>query len=69
MAKTKKRTKTKTTTDKKVCYPCKTSDWIFPIAIIALVWLAPAVMWSKIVITVLAVLAWGSNFCPCRKKK
>jgi len=69
MAKTKKRTKTKTTTDKKVCYPCKTSDWFFPVAIIAMVWLAPAEMWAKIVITLLAVLALGSNLCPCRTKK
>ena len=67
MAKTKKRAKK--VQGEKVCYPCKISDWIFPVAIIALVWLAPAVMWSKVVITLLAVLAWVSNFCPCRKKK
>ena len=61
MAKAKKK-------EAKVCYPCKTSDWLFPLTIIALIWIWPAVLWSKIAITVLAVFMFGSNACPCRKK-
>jgi len=52
----------------KGCCGCKTCGWIIPIAIIILIWVWPAALWSQIVITVLAALGLLGHLCPCRKQ-
>jgi len=54
--------------DTKKCCGCKFGSWIFPLAVIVLVWMWPAVMWSKITVTVLMALALLMQCCPCKKK-
>jgi len=51
-----------------MCKSCMGGSWLFSAAIIVLVWVWPAMTWSKIVITVLAALLLLGGCCPCRKK-
>jgi len=46
---------------------CKVVNVVGPLAIIGLAWYNPAVMWSQITTTVIAVIIMGMIFCPCRK--
>jgi len=47
--------------------PCKGCTIIIPIIIIILLWASTA-LWSKIIITILAVIIALGKFCPCHKK-
>ena len=52
-------------TDCKCGGKCRMCGFILPLVIIILLWMWPAVLWSKIAITVLAAIGALAHTCKC----
>ncbi len=50
------------------CCGCRFGHWVFPLAIVILLWSSNA-LWSKVTITIILALAFLMHFCPCRKNR